>query len=109
MEDIGQFQAQSSLTPEEEPPVHTKQEVGGPHSRSECTDEELDTMTLPGIERQFLAHPARRIVNVPTTFYWLQKIWDNKSQFIKRKFQKNITYLLHADVDVLFGNTAKGS
>jgi hypothetical protein len=70
MEDIGQFQAQFSLTPEEEePPVHTKQEVGGPHSRSGCTDEELDTTTLPGIERRFLVRPARRIVNVSTTFY----------------------------------------
>jgi len=109
MEDIGQFQAQSSLTPEEEPPVHNKQEVGGPHSRSGCTDEELDTMTVPGIERRFLANPARSLVTVPTTFYWLQKIWGNKSQFLKRKFQKNITYLLHADVHVLFYNTANGS
>ena len=46
MEDIGHFQAQVSLTPEEEPTAHNKQEVGGPHSRSGYTDEELDTMRL---------------------------------------------------------------
>jgi len=93
MEDIGQFQAQSSLTTEEEPPVHNKQEVGGPHSQSGCTDEELDTMTVPGIERRFLVRP-RSLVTVPTTFYWLQKIWSNKSQFLKRKFKKKSNILI---------------
>jgi hypothetical protein len=68
MEDNGQFQAQDSLTPEEEPTVHNKHEVGGPHSQSGCTDVELDTMTVLGIERRFLARPARSQVTVPTTF-----------------------------------------
>lgn len=57
MEDIGQFQVQASLTPEEEPTVHNKQEVDGPYSRSGCADEVLDTMTLPGTERRFLRPP----------------------------------------------------
>ena len=50
-------------------PVHNKQEVGGPHNRSGCTDEELNTMTVPGIERRFLALPACSLATVPTTFY----------------------------------------
>ena len=86
MEGIGQFQAQASLTPE--PTVHNKQEVGGPHSRPGCTDKELDTMIVPGIERRFLARPACSLDSVPTTFYWLHKIWCHKSQFLKGKFKK---------------------